>query len=154
MLPHILYSKATFNDEAAVTKLHTLVYEDDPTKPQSEIADEVRTALKDQLVWVAKINNQVIGYVLCNFCDSTHTYFPNSIFINGLLVLSDYRKKGIGRKLIETVLHEHYPTQYTYFSFTYDPASTHLTQFYTSCGFIQKGTTKAGNIILTKPVTQ
>ncbi len=151
MSDDIIYSSATSKDKNAIIKLHSLLYEDDDTKTKIKIAAEIDLALKNKLVWVAKIHDEVIGYILCQFFDKDRRYFPNSIFIDGLFVKKEHRKKGVGKTLINMILKNKYPNLYTYFSITHDPASTHLTTFYKSFGFVVKGVTNAGNIILTKP---
>lgn len=150
MIDDIKYLKATAKDEDAAAKLHALLNEDDDTKTAEEVAAEIHAALKNKILWVAKIKNQVIGYIMCKLFDEKHKYFPNSIFIDGLYVLEKFRGKGIGKKLIEVALKNKYPKQYTYFSLTHDPASAYLTKFYNSCGFVENGVTGAGNIMMIK----
>lgn len=145
----IRYVKATLKDKNAVIKLHALLYAND-FKSTEKIAGEVQMAIKNKLLWIAKINNQIVGYILCEFFDEKHQYFPNSIFIDGLFVLNKYRGKGIGKILVEKVLKSKFPKQYNYFSVTHDPTLKNLTDFYQSFGFIKNGVTKAGNVMMTK----
>lgn len=141
---------ATLKDEEVIIKLHSSLYADDKTKTLAEIKKEVGVALKDKLVWVAKLNKDIIGYVLCELFDKKHRYFPNSIFIDGLYLKEEYRKKGVGRRLVEMIFTNKFPKQYTYFSITHDPAFVHLTDFYKSLGFVETGKTDAGNIMMIK----
>lgn len=150
MINNIKYLKATPKDEKAVIKLHALLYGDDNTKNIEKITGQVKAALQNKIVWIAKINNEAVGYVLCELFNQKHQYFPNSIFIDGLYVINEYRGKRIGKNLIEKVIKNKFPKQYTYFSITHDPASPHLTKFYQSLGFTKKGVTDAGNIMMTK----
>jgi len=146
------YLKAVKKDGTAVVDLHALLYKDDTTKKADKIIKEVHIALAKNLIWVAKIDNKIIGYIICKFFDKKHKYFPNSIFIDGLYVTKEYRGNKIGRKLMELVLANKFPKQYTYFSITHDSASKHLTKFYKSLGFVENGVTAAGNIKLIKKI--
>jgi predicted N-acetyltransferase YhbS len=143
-------TNAVANDETAVTKLHALLYANDYTKTAADFAQQIREAIKNKLVWVAKSDQQIVGYILCELFGDKHRYFPNSVFIHGLLVNSPYRARGIGKNLVKTVLQHKFPEQYTYFSVTHDPAIARLTHFYQSLGFKTTGTTAAGNIMLVK----
>lgn len=148
MISDIQYSKASLRDENAVIKLHALLYADDNIKTTEEISKAVHEALINRLLWVAKVDEEVVGYILCQLFDEKHRYFPNSIFIDGLFVLDENRRQGVGKNLIESVLRDEYPKPYYYFSVTHDPVSVQLTEFYKSFGFIASGVTGAGNIMM------
>lgn len=150
----VKYFKATSEDEHDAITLHALLYEDDFSKKWEAINSEIRLALKNDLVWLAKVEDEVIGYICCEFFDDKHKYFPNSVFLLGLYVRDKFRDNGIGTKLVEMALKNVYPKKYSYFSVTHDPRSSHLTKFYSSCGFIEVGKTQAGNIMLKRKITK
>lgn len=152
MPSNIKYQIAAENDDRAIIKLHTLLYNDDNTKTPLMIRKQVCDALKNKTLWVAKVDDKVVGYVLCELFNKKHHYFPNSIFIDGLFVVNEYRKNGIGKNLMKKVLSSKFPQPYSYFSITHDPKSVHLTKFYKSLGFSENGVTDAGNIKLVKAV--
>lgn len=54
---------------------------------------------KEDLCLVAKIKNQVIGFVLCSYHKPTRKLSIENIFI-----VKEYRRQKIGKKLIEKVL--------------------------------------------------
>ncbi|HLD31443.1 MAG TPA: GNAT family N-acetyltransferase [Patescibacteria group bacterium] len=118
----------------------------------SEITREekIKQALKNSLVWVAKDGKKVVGYVLCQLFGKDHKELPNSVFVSDLFVLDSYRKQGIGRQLLQTVLANDFPVDYTHFSITYDPEEKNLTHFYQSFAFVVTGETQAGNVKMIK----
>lgn len=152
MTTDIKYQIATENNANDVVKLHTLLYNDDNTKTALMIRKQVSAALNNKTLWVAKDSNRVVGYILCELFDKKHRYFPYSIFIDGLFVIDEYRKRGIGKNLIKKVLNSKFPSPYSYFSITHDPKSVHLSKFYRSLGFSKNGMTDAGNIKLIKAI--
>lgn len=146
----IIYKQATKADASGITRLSILLNKDD--KSQKEIEARINRALKNKLVWVAKDNDVIVGYQLCEFFGEDHHNFPNSVFLSELYVYTKYRKNGIGRKLINLALSAKYPSKYEYFSMTHDPKEKFLTKFYESCGFKADGYTKAGNMKLIKKI--
>jgi len=111
---------------------------------------KLKEALKNRLLFVALSDSKPIGYLLVRLLDKTHPHFPNSIFLNDLFVEENYRKQGIGRKLVNFALSQDYPPEYQYFSVTHSPKEPWLTKFYESLGFERDGVTEVGNIKLTK----
>ncbi|HUV72288.1 MAG TPA: GNAT family N-acetyltransferase [Clostridia bacterium] len=111
---------------------------------------KLKEALKNKLLFVALSDSGPIGYLLVRLLDESHPHFPNSIFLNDLFVEENYRKQGIGRRLVNFALSQDYPPEYQYFSVTHSPKEPWLTRFYESLGFEQAGVTEVGNIKLTK----
>ena len=111
---------------------------------------KLKLALEEKLLFVALSDSKPIGYLLMRLLDESRPHFPNSIFLNDLFVEENYRKQGIGKKLVEFALRQDYPPEYQYFSVTHSPKEPWLTKFYESLGFEQAGVTEVGNIKLTK----
>jgi len=143
---------ANKTDAEAVIKLSFLLNEDDNTKTHKGIKEVVSEALKNNLVWVAKNGDEVVGYVLCELFGGKQSNFPNSIFISELYVADPFRKQGVGRQLVKLVLSNKFSKKYTYFSITHDPEARFLTGFYKSLGFEEAGVTDAGNIKLIRKI--
>jgi len=139
-------------DIGAVIKLSLLLNEGDNTKTPESIKEAASEALKNDLVWVAKNGNEVVGYILCELFDGKQPNFPNSIFISELYVADEFRKQGVGRQLVELVLSDKFSEKYTYLSITHDPESRFLTDFYKSLGFEEVGVTDVGNVKLIRKV--
>ncbi len=112
--------------------------------------EKIKRALANDLVWVAKDGEQIVGYCLVELFDDKHEQLPNSIFIADLYVLDEYRKQGVGKMLIEKVLNNKFSKKYSCFSLSHDPEEEHLTDFYKTFGFEVIGKTKAGNIKMVK----
>ncbi|TAN32700.1 N-acetyltransferase [Patescibacteria group bacterium] len=148
----INYSRANRRDKQDVYELSLLLNKGDDTKTTKDIEESVNRALKNNLVWSAKDEDRIIGYVLCELFDETQLNFPNSIFISELYVVDAFRKQGVGKELVKMVLSNKFPKKYYYFSVTHDPKAFYLTDFYKSCGFEEKGITNAGNIKLTRKI--
>lgn len=146
------YRRGTTNDMPGILKLSRLLNEDDETKSPKDLELQVRQALENSLIWVAEEKERIIGYILCELFGQEHKIFPNSVFISDLYVDADYRKQGIGRRLISEVIASTFPAEYKYFSITHDPKEKFLTKFYESCGFIRDGRTKVDNIKLIKEI--
>lgn len=121
---------------------------------ETDREEKIKQALANGLVYVVKDGKGVVGYVLCQFFGANHKELPNSVFISDLFVLDSYRKRGIGRWLLLTVLESDFPANYTHFSITYDPEEKHLTDFYKSFGFEIVGKTKAGNVKMMKEIDE
>jgi GNAT superfamily N-acetyltransferase len=111
---------------------------------------KLKLALEEKLLFVALSDSKPIGYLLVRLLDKNHPHFPNSIFLNDFYVKEEFRRQGIGRKLVEFALSQDYPPEYQYFSVTHSPKEPWLTRFYESLGFEQAGVTEVGNIKLTK----
>lgn len=111
---------------------------------------KLKLALEEKLLFVALSDSRPIGYLLVRLLDESRPHFPNSIFLNDLFVEENYRKQGIGERLVQFALSQDYPPEYHYFSVTHSPKKPWLTKFYESLGFEQAGTTEVGNIKLTK----
>jgi len=97
-------------------------------------------------VWVAEDAGKLIGYQLCELFGSDQMNFPNSIFLSELFVLPEYRKQGIGSRLVLAGLEEPWPGEYEYFSLTHDPKEVQLTEYYNKFGFTESGLTEVGNV--------
>jgi predicted N-acetyltransferase YhbS len=134
-LPHIVAMAETLDEGYSST---------------ADILAKVNKAQDAGLLWVAKTNERVVGYVLCDLFGPDHANFPNSIFIYDLFVDDSWRGQGIGRKLTEQVLAQVYPPVYSYFSLTHDSDKPELTKYYESFGFRVTGRTQAGNIKMEK----
>jgi len=132
---------ATINDFPEILKLSILFDSEEICKE-----DKINKAISNNLVWVVKNKNQIIGYVLLELFNENHDQLPNSIFISELYVLESYRNRGVGKILMEKILENKYPKTYAYFSLSHDPEEKTLTNFYKSFGFSVVGETKAGNI--------
>jgi predicted N-acetyltransferase YhbS len=143
---------ASEKDFDIVERFHELLFGDDATTTKDDIHTFVSRAIQDRLVWIAEVDGEPVGHVMCEFFDEERENFPNSIFLSGLYVLEKHRKKGIGRALVEHALKQEYPSKYTYFSLTHDPDETWLTSYYESFGFTACGLTGAGNIKMTRPL--
>lgn len=137
---------ASEKDFDIVERFHGLLFGDDATTTKDDIHAFVSRAIQDRLVWIAEIDGEPVGHVMCEFFDEERENFPNSIFLSGLYVLEQYRKQGIGRALVEHALKQEYPSKYTYFSLTHDPDESWLTSYYESFGFHEDGKTKSGNV--------
>jgi predicted N-acetyltransferase YhbS len=144
----INYKRATIKDFFSIVNLCLLLYGNDIKKNDAEMS--VKKAIKEKLVWVAKKDKEIVGYVSCELFDEKHYMFPNSIFISELYVSEKYRKQGIGKELVDLVISDQYPSGFKYFSVTHDPKEKFLTKFYESLGFKKQGCTDAGNIKLIK----
>ena len=119
-------------------------------KPEEVKKDVVCRCVTDNLVWVAKDQDFIIGYVMVELFGPEQKYFPDSVFISELYVDEKYRGQGVGSALVETALKGEYPAGYSYFSLTHDPDEAWLTGFYERFGFKKTGTTDVGNIKLVK----
>ncbi|HUW24123.1 MAG TPA: GNAT family N-acetyltransferase [Patescibacteria group bacterium] len=111
---------------------------------------KLKLALEEKLLFVALSDSKSVGYLLVRLLDKTHPHFPNSIFLDELFVKEEFRRQGIGERLVEFALKQDYPPEYQYFSVTHSPKEPWLTKFYESLGFEQEGMTEVGNIKLTK----
>lgn len=111
---------------------------------------KLKEALKNKFLLVALSDSRPIGYLLVRLLDESHPHFPNSIFLSDLYVKEEFRKQGIGKRLVQFALRQDYPPEYQYFSVTHSSKESWLTRFYESLGFEQDGVTEVGNIKLTK----
>ncbi len=139
--------QANLTDLTEIFKLSLVLNDTEPIKE-----DVIKNAIENNLTWVAKDINQIVGYCFCELFDSSHDQLPNSIFVSELYVLESYRKQGIGKELVQKILNFDFPAQYTYFSLSHSPEEIHLTNFYESLGFEVIGKTKARNIKMIKKI--
>lgn len=121
-----------------------------PSIDELRIDKDIKEATKNHFLWVAQIENKVAGYISCQLFDAAHKYFHDSVFITELFVDKKYRKMGIGKELIRTVLKNNFPENYKYFSLTHDPNEPGLSHYYESFGFKEIGITKEGNTMMIK----
>lgn len=149
-MSEFVIEKATLADLAAVYRLSLLLNSDDDTKSRDDILKGVNNALARALIWIAKKEGQVIGYIMCELFEEDERNFPNSVFISELYVLDQFRKKGAAGSLIKAVLADNFPEEYSYFSVTHDPHKVYLTDLYKSFGFKKQGATDVGNVKLIK----
>lgn len=53
-------------------------------------------------VFLAKLDGEIIGYLICNFCKSEEYRVPvKSAILDSFFVLEEHRNKGIGAKLYD-----------------------------------------------------
>lgn len=88
-----------------------------------------------------------VGYVAWEETPESK-WIPDSVFISDLYVVTSFRKRGIGKALIQKALDQKFPLHLRHFWVTHDPNETWLTSFYENLGFQKKGTTNSGNVIL------
>ncbi len=138
----IVIRKAISTDLSALEGLqkqfHGDLFEDDRS--------DLMQAISDGHVWAAEDAKKLIGYQLCELFGSDQKNFPNSIFLSELFVQPEYRKQGIGSRLILAALKEPWLSIYEYFSLTHDPHELHLSEYYEKFGFTESGKTHAGNV--------
>lgn len=67
-------------------------------------ASSIDLSIDENLSYIAKDNNKIVGYLVAVFDDDTDEVETDGIFIQNVGVLSEYRGKGIGSKLMETIL--------------------------------------------------
>ncbi len=112
--------------------------------------DALRDAIEDGRLLVATINGVIVGYISWEYFDELHYEFPESVFLSELFVEEGFRKQGVGKDLVQSVLNISYQEHFEYFSLTHDPHEKYLTKFYESFGFILNGATRAGNVRMIK----
>jgi predicted N-acetyltransferase YhbS len=145
--------KATINDLQGVLRFVFLLHKNADEKEKSKLMERAKNSLSDSLVWFAKEGDKTVGMIDCLLFGANHRYFPNSVFINDLYVLEEYRSGGIGRELIQKVLNNEFPEQYKSFSVTHDPRELGLTEYYEQFGFEEIGQTDVGNIMMVKNIS-
>ncbi len=136
---------ATIKDYSELLTLSKLL-----NKEYMDSGEKIQTAIGASLVWVAELDEQIVGYVMCELFDQEHEQFPSSVFISELLVDEKFRKHGIGKQLLDTVLKAKFPVEYTRFTLCHDPKEKYLTEFYQFCGFTVIGATNVGNVKMEK----
>lgn len=141
----LIIKNAKLNELQAIKTMSSLL---DPEKEGDE--KEQKKQIENKQIFVAQIENNIIGFISLEFFGVNHPELPESIFISELFVLPKYRKQNIGSQLIEFVLKQKFPKQYKYFSVTHDPIEKHLTDFYKKFGFETADKTKSDNIKLMK----
>lgn len=80
----------------------------------------------EAFAFTAKEDNKVVGVI------KGHSYY-NEVHIGELIILEQYRKKGIGRKLLETV--EKHFADSGFESITLSTYEFQAPEFYKKCGF-------------------
>jgi|GEM_PF-1624763 len=140
--------KATNINISEVKPLILMLRREDNEQTDEELTLILQKAIKNNLLLVAFDDEKVVGYICGQFFDSTHNYFPNSIFLSELFVLPEYLGKGIGKDLVRYFLLQKYPENYKYFSLSHDPEEEHLTKYYKQFGFIEIGKSKSRNVLM------
>ena len=152
---HLKYQKGTEDLYThSVKELCELLYTNDGTKKKPSDLDEklktLKAAFAEGRTYVASQNETIIGYISWEYSPKDHKYVPDAVFLSELYVLPEYRKSGIGTKLVQLSLKDKDAHEYSSnFWVTHDPEETFLSQFYERLGFSEKGKTDAGNIIMT-----
>ncbi len=144
-LKNISIELANLENFEDILKLSRLLH-----SPNLINGENIKKSIMNDYIFVAKDNNKIVGYIRAELFDTDHRQLPNSIFLSELYVLEKYRKRGIGKELVQTFLKNTYPKQFTHFSVTHDPDEPHLTDFYGMFGFKVIGKTNAGNIKMTR----
>lgn len=147
--PEFIISLASIDDFSEILKL-SLLLDPKANGDMSKLKEKIMTAVKNNYVWVAQIENKIVGHILCRLFDDSQKYFPNSIFIDELIVDKECRNMGIGKELIQIVLKNNFPEEYKYFSLTHDLYEPKLSQYYEKFGFREVGNTDAGNTMMTR----
>ncbi len=96
----IKFRKATFADAKAIAKLIAAEYGQDPKMYENRTLQDLKKPL-ERLVFVALLNNEIIGYGRAKKFNGTHYPFPGpqGWYLMGLLVAPKFRGRGIGGKL-------------------------------------------------------
>ena len=97
----LIYTKAEINDAGAINELsHQLGYK----TTINDIEDRLIEILKnnDNCVFVASQNNIVVGWAHAFY--SLRIESESFVEIGGLVVNENFRKKGIAKKLVDTVI--------------------------------------------------
>lgn len=97
--------------------------------------------------FIALLNGKPVGYCAWEYLDDSK-YIPKSIFISELYVKQDYRRLGIGSKLVKKMLKVLQKDNTIWL--THNPQEKYLTEFYKSLGFEKYGVTDVNNVILIK----
>lgn len=84
-------------------------------------------------IYVAVSNNTIVGYVHAN--DYDLTYAPHMKNIMGIAVSHDYKRKGIGRALLQQVEHWARETGAVGIRLVSGASRTEAHAFYHRCGF-------------------
>ena len=109
---------------------------------------DITQAVLNGRVWIMREQSMIIGYQLCELFGPTEKYFPNSIFLSELFVIPNHRKQGIGSRLIQTALNNPWPSEYGYFSLTYDENELNLKSYYQKFRITEYGKTDTGNMMM------
>lgn len=98
-------------------------------------------------IFVAEMDNRVVGYAFCQTKCPTSNMTPNSIFhLDDLCVDENYRRQGIGRALFEFVKEEAHHRGCQAITLNSWPGNEAAARFYQSLGM------KVRSIILECPV--
>ena len=118
----ITYKQLRFNEisEKELKNLYDLSY---PNPPRNVFDQIVFEYCKNQKFWTASTNNKLIGSImLAPYSKGGH--------LENLAVLPNYRKKGIGTKLIKKLLIDSYQNNLKLISLT-----TRIPEYFFNIGF-------------------
>lgn len=65
-------SLATIDDSSDLLKLSKLL-----NKEYMESDEKIQTAIAGNMLWIAEIDNHIVGYVLCELFNQEHEQFPS-----------------------------------------------------------------------------
>lgn len=93
--------KATLNDAEFLYELNKNDYGYDYPLDETKIRLQKVLNRNSDIIFVAEDNDIVVGYI--HACDYDVFYAPHYKNIMGFVVRKDYRKQGIGRKLLDAI---------------------------------------------------
>ena len=125
---------AKIHDAEGIARLsHSALGYDYAIESTAEKLNAILFNARDQ-VFVAEINNLVVGYIHASVYDVL--YAPTMVNIMGLAVSPDYRHIGIGRSLIESVVQWGKSIGACAIRLNSGAARKEAHSFYRHCGFI------------------
>lgn len=91
--------------------------------------------LNDQYIFVATENNKIVGFITGEILKKKAWYNVQLGEINNIFVLKEYRQKGIGKKLIETIINSFKEEGITNIQLYTFSNNTDAIKFYEKIGF-------------------
>ena len=108
-------------------------------KKQSELAEKFLCELKsgNRITYVCKDNNDFIAEIsLCKDMNDSDYTIPNQrIYVSRLIVKPEYRRRGIGKMLVDFITDKAKEFGYSEMSIGVDLENYPALKLYTDCGF-------------------
>ncbi len=109
------------------------------TKKQRKLAEKLLDELKNgnRITYICKDNNEFIGEIslVKDMKDSDYTIPNQRVYVSHLIVKSEYRRKGIGKILVDFITDKAKELGYREMSIGVDLDNFPALKLYTDCGF-------------------